>query len=94
MLRVLVMGDQSLLAGAMISNLAQETTLKVHWLPEHTSDMIFPALPDNSTVMIVVEEGTSHSTSISAHNPLWDFGSLDMIMISSQTNHLHKETIA
>jgi hypothetical protein len=41
MLRVLVMGAHSLLADAIASTLAQETILKVRWVPEHKPDMDF-----------------------------------------------------
>lgn len=94
MLRVLVIGNHSLLAGAIVSSLAPETAMEVLWLTQYEPGKVAEAIYENCSLMIVVEERRSNYAAITANNLLWDYGCFHMIMISSQKHYLHGEAAA
>jgi hypothetical protein len=89
MIRVLVMAESSLLADAIISNLAQDPNLDVLRIGQDHRSKLAEVIREDCAVLIVIEEGNSNYAFITANNLLRDFGCLRMITISSQEHHLH-----
>ena len=87
MIRVLVMAESSLLADAIVSNLAQEANLAVLRLTDHDPSMISEAR--GCSVLIMVEEGKPHHPFIPANDMLRDYGCFRLITVSPQKHHLH-----
>lgn len=88
MVHVLVMANDSLLADAIVSNLAQETTLDVLRLTQQDPGKVHLAIHKDCLVVIIVEEGKSDDAFITANDLLRDYDCFRIITISSQRHHL------
>ena len=88
MVNVLVMANDSLLADAIVLNLAQETTLDVLRLTQHDSGKVHQAIQKDCLVVIIVEEGKSDDVFMIANELLQDYDCFRIITMSSQKHHL------
>jgi len=89
MIRVLVIAGSSLLADAIVSNLAQEANLDVIRIKQHDPTKISEAIPEGCSVLIIIEDENSADAFITANNLFQDNGSLRVITISPEKHHLH-----
>ena len=88
MVHVLVMANDSLLADAIVSNLAQEATLDVLRLTQDDTGQVYQAIQKDCLVVIIVEEGKSNDAFIIANEMLQYYDCFRIITISSQKHHL------
>jgi hypothetical protein len=88
MVPVLVMANDSLLADAIVSNLAQETSLDVLRLTYQEQSKVQESIYKDCLVVIIVEEGKSNDASFTASELLRDYDCFRIITISSQKQHL------
>ena len=88
MVHVLVMANDSLLADAIVSNLAQETTLDVLRLTQQDPGKVHQTIHKDCLVVIIVEEGKSNDGFTTANELLRDYDCFRVITISSQKHHL------
>ena len=88
MVHVLVLANDSLLADAIVSNLAQETTLEVLRLTQQEHRKVQRAIPKDCLVVIIVEEGKSNDAFFTANELLQDYDCFRIITISAQKQHL------
>jgi hypothetical protein len=89
MIGVLVMASDSLMADAIVSNLEQDATLRVRRIINQEADQVAQVLHEDCSVVIIVEDGRSNDSSITAGHLLRQDRSLRIITISSQKHNLH-----
>src|SRR5688500_14792981 len=89
MIRVLVMAESSLLADAIVSNLAQEANLDVLRITRPDQSKISEAILEDCSVLIIIKDGNSNDAFITANHLFRDYGCLRVITISPQKHHLH-----
>ena len=94
MLRVLVMGEPSNLAGSIASDLARDAAVQVLWLSQpELENNCHPVHADGSVVLLVEECSYQHA-SMTADHLLWNGGCLHVIRIASQKYSESSETRA
>jgi hypothetical protein len=83
-LRVLVIGEPSNLAGSIASDLARDTAVQVLWLAQpESADNVHPVHGDGSVVFLVEECSYQHASRTADHL-LWNGGCLHVIRIAPQ----------
>lgn len=88
MIRVLVMASDSLLADAIVSNLAQDASLEVRRLRQHDPGPLSQTAHEDFSVVILVEETASTRISITASDLLRKHRCIRIITISAQNHNL------
>ena len=90
MIRVLVMANDSILADAIMSLLAEEVDMDVLRVTPCEPGKVDQAIREQRSVVIIVEEGTSEDKKLIAPRNLFrEYDHLRILTISPEKHHLH-----
>jgi hypothetical protein len=89
MVRVLVIGNDSLLADTIMANLIQEPGLNVLRVKHHDPGRLHKAIRKDCSVVIMVEEESPDAETLAVNDLIPEEGCFRVMTISSQKNHIY-----